>query len=71
MQDLIDSSPKKFKNTDKVATLAALDLFAKGNGALLEKDKREIFHSFVAKGIFFSPGRDRMGCRQSEYCQVE
>ena len=52
VQDLIDSWPEKFKDMDKVATPSALDLFDKGSGALLTKDKREIFHSVIAKGIF-------------------
>ena len=52
VQDLIDSWPEKFKATDKVSTPAALDLFDKGSGALLGKEKREIFHSVITKGIF-------------------
>ena len=52
MKDLIDSWPKKFKDTDKVSTPAALDLFDRGSGALLNKEKRETFHSVIAKGIF-------------------
>ena len=39
VQDLIYSCPEKFKDTDKVATPAALDLFEKGSGTLLSKEK--------------------------------
>ena len=41
VQDVIDSWPEKSKATDKVSTLAALDLFEKGSGVLLGKDRRE------------------------------
>ena len=39
-KDLIDSWPEKFKDTDKVLTPAALDLFDEESGALLNKEKR-------------------------------
>ena len=52
VQDLIDSWPEKFKPTDKVSTAAALDLFDKGSGALLGKEKQEIFHSVIANSSF-------------------
>ena len=50
--DFIDSWTEKFKETDKVSTPAALDLFERGSGALLSNEKREMFHSVIVKGIF-------------------
>ena len=52
---LIYSWPEKFKDTNKLSTPAALDLFDGGSGALLDKEKRETFHSVIAKGILFVP----------------
>ena len=52
VKDFIYSWPEKFKVTDKVSTAAALDLFDKGSGVLLDKEKRETFHSVITKIIF-------------------
>ena len=49
---IIDSWPKKFKNTYKVSTPVGLDLFYRDSGTLLNEEKSETFHSVIAKGIF-------------------
>ena len=51
-KDLIDSWPEEFKDKDKVSTPTSLDLFEKVSGALLGKEKSEVFHSVTTKGIF-------------------
>ena len=48
----MDAWPEKFTENDKVTTPAALDLFEKGEGVLLDKERRELFHSVIVKGIF-------------------
>ena len=57
ISEIISSWPKILKQSDKIAlTPASKTLFEKGEGLLLSIDKKEIFHSTVAKGLF-------VGCR--------
>ncbi len=52
MESMVDDFPTKFKLTDTAPTPAAEDLFAEGNGAKLDKERAETFHTFVARGLF-------------------
>jgi hypothetical protein len=51
--EMIDESMLNLtpKDTDPIMP-AAEDLFAEGSGDLLMKDKAELFHKIVAKGLF-------------------
>jgi hypothetical protein len=50
MAKLVDEFP--YKITKTAATPAAEDLFAEGKGPLLSKEKKEVFHTWVAKALF-------------------
>jgi hypothetical protein len=50
--NMVDEFPMDLKSTDTAPTPAADDLFAEGDGPKLDKEKAEIFHTFVAKGLF-------------------
>ena len=52
LDDIISSWPEEFKENDKVITPASLNLLEKGEGRLLSNEKKEIFHSVIAKGLF-------------------
>ena len=54
VQNMLDEFPIKFDEKTKQATPAANDLLSAGTGNLLNKERRETFHSFVAKGLFLS-----------------
>ena len=57
VSEIIKSWPKTLKNSDKEAlNPASKTLFEKGEGLLLSAEKKEVFHSTVAKGLF-------VGCR--------
>ena len=49
-----DEFPIKFGDDVTQETPAGNDLLDAGRGALLDDERREIFHSFVAKGLFLS-----------------
>ena len=53
-QKMNDEFPIKFGDDVTQETPAGNDLLDAGRGALLDDERREIFHSFVAKGIFLS-----------------
>jgi hypothetical protein len=49
---MIEDFPYKLKPTDVAPTPAADDLFAAGDSEKLNKEQQELFHTFVAKGLF-------------------
>ena len=54
VKGMLDNFPIKFKKGDSISTPAANNLLEKGKGKALTKEKREQFHSMVAKGMFVS-----------------
>lgn len=54
VKDMIDSFPKKLKTTDTALTAASNNLFEDNKGKTLDKEKKEIFHKIVAKGLFLA-----------------
>jgi hypothetical protein len=54
VKDMIESFPERMKTTDIALTAASNDLFEESKGKMLNKEKREIFHKIVAKGLFLS-----------------
>ena len=54
VQRMIDEFPVKFDKNTTQETPAGNDLLDTGRGEELDNEKREIFHSFVAKGLFLS-----------------
>ena len=49
---MVKTFPEELKG--KVLTPAAANLFERGPGGLLVKEKREIFHTITAKALFIS-----------------
>lgn len=64
VQNMLEEFPIKFAEASKQATPAGNDLLRAGTGNLLDKKKRECFHSFVAKGLFLSK-RARLDVHQT------
>ena len=64
VQNMLDEFPVKFAEASKQATPAGNDLLRAGTGNLLDKKRRECFHSFVAKGLFLSK-RARLDVHQT------
>ena len=54
VEKMINEFPIKFGEDDKQETPAGNDLLDAGRGSLLDNERRETFHSFVAKGLFVS-----------------
>jgi hypothetical protein len=54
VQDMIDSFPMKLGSKDIATTPAGDRIFDQGVGKPLDKKRHEIFHTFVAKGLFLS-----------------
>jgi Reverse transcriptase (RNA-dependent DNA polymerase) len=52
VKDMLDDFPVKFKKGEKAPSPAGDDLFSTGNGPLLSKERQEIFHTIVAKGLY-------------------
>ncbi|MGC8553855.1 MAG: hypothetical protein ACP5O7_13520, partial [Phycisphaerae bacterium] len=50
--NMVDDFPIDLKPTDTALTPAADDLFSENEGPKLDKDKAEVFHTYVAKGLF-------------------
>ncbi len=50
--NMVDELPMNLKPTKTAPTPAADDLFAEGIGPKLDKNKSELFHTFVAKALF-------------------
>ena len=54
VQRMLEEFPVKFGEDDIQETPAGNNLLEKGKGKELEKEKHEVFHSFVAKSLFVS-----------------
>ncbi|MGC9293583.1 MAG: reverse transcriptase domain-containing protein, partial [Acidobacteriaceae bacterium] len=52
ISNMVEEFPMNLKPTDTAPTPASENLFAEGDGPKLDKDKAELFHTFVAKGLF-------------------
>ncbi|MGC8532992.1 MAG: hypothetical protein ACP5M1_13235, partial [Acidiphilium sp.] len=52
ISNMVEEFPMNLKPTDTAPTPASEALFAEGDGPKLDKDKAELFHTFVAKGLF-------------------
>ncbi len=52
MEAMVDDFPKKIKPNEIAPSPAPEDLFAAGEGNLLDKQRAEEYHTFVAKGLF-------------------
>ena len=50
IEDIVSTMPENLKGNSP--TPASNDLFRKGAGELLSEDKKELFHTIVAKGLF-------------------
>ena len=53
VESMINEFPEKLKKTDTVMSPSTGDLFQHDNSAPLSKQKAEIFHTMVAKALFF------------------
>ena len=53
-EQMFNEFPIKFDEKDIAVTPAANDLLSIGKGEKLNGEKREVFHTFVAKGLFLS-----------------
>ena len=51
---MLNEFPRKFNEGETQETPAGGNLFEPGKGGLLEPERKEIFHSFVAKSLFLS-----------------
>ena len=52
MKAMVDDFPVKFKSSATAPSPAAEDLFAEGEGNDLNPQNSEVYHTFVAKGLF-------------------
>jgi hypothetical protein len=52
VENMINEFPVKLGKKDVVKTLAGDNLFNLGLGAKLDTKRSEVFHTFVAKGLF-------------------
>ena len=52
VKGMLDDFSVQFKPTDTEPSPAANDLFAEGDGPLLDQARKEEFHTFTAKGLF-------------------
>jgi hypothetical protein len=52
VENMINKFPVKLRKKDVAKTLAGDNLFNLGTGAKLDTKRSEIFHTFVAKGLF-------------------
>jgi hypothetical protein len=52
VEKMMDNFPTKFKKMDTAFSPAAKNLFSEGQGKKLDDKCKEIFHTWVAKGIF-------------------
>jgi hypothetical protein len=52
IENMINKFPVKLRKKDVAKTLAGDNLFNLGTGAKLDTKRSEIFHTFVAKGLF-------------------
>jgi hypothetical protein len=54
VEKMIDTFPVKLKATETAKTPAADNIYSKKSSKKLSKEKAEIFHTWVAKGLFLS-----------------
>ena len=54
VEDMLHDFPIKLKETQVATTPASKKIFIGGVGKLIEKTRSEIFHTFMAKGLFLS-----------------
>ncbi len=54
VDNMLENFPMDFKQSDKVATPANDNLFTVDNSPKLNDERKGIFHTFVAKGLFLS-----------------
>ena len=54
VKNMLKEFPVELKTTDTAMTPAADDLFDKGPNKPIKQDKKEVFHTTVAKGLFLS-----------------
>ena len=54
VKDMIDSFPIKFTDGETANTPGGDKTFVQGQGKPLDKARHEVFHTFVAKGLFLS-----------------
>ena len=52
VENMVDDFPEKLKSTDTASTPAPDNLFGEGQSKKLDKSRQEIFHTWVAKGLF-------------------
>jgi hypothetical protein len=52
VKDILNTVPIKLRDKDTAKTPAGHKLFNEGNGGLLNKERAELFHTMVAKGLF-------------------
>ena len=52
IDDMLKDFPIKFKSDRKCAFPAGKDMFSKDTSKILSMEKRELFHSFVARVLF-------------------
>jgi len=52
--DMIESFPEGLRSTDMAMCPASGNLFEKGKSKELSKERKEAFHTFVAKGLFLA-----------------
>jgi hypothetical protein len=52
VKGMLEEFPVKFKTNEAAATPATDDLFSEGTSASLTPQQAELFHTFVAKGLF-------------------
>ena len=51
---MLEDFPVKYGVTDSQCTPVGVGLLDKGKGKKLETERKETFHSFVARGLFLS-----------------
>ena len=54
VKDMLEEFPVALKKGKTAMTPATSDLFNVGKGKMLNDDQQEVFHRFVAKGLFMS-----------------
>ena len=52
VEEIVSAWPEEIKGKDTVLTPAANDLYKRGEGGLLNKERKEIFNTIVAKCLF-------------------
>ena len=53
VEEMLDEFPKIFGSNDIAQTPASSSLFESNNSKLLDNHKRELYHTYVAKCLFY------------------